>query len=355
MRTFSTTKNHNFGTKDAAASAAHAIRGNPVILDEAAVTAAAAAAAAPPPAQPAAQVTTHHVPAVGMDGGVAEGRQRASDLIRDASYRGLVEVAIIGCEEPSALGIDRQAELADAVTALLDQRLDMHILKRVEEKNRGNFSIGFTRWLIPHVAAMAVMYGHVKEDMSCISFGDAMLKPQTSCFVRIDGTEGVGVGEGCYLYYDMLNGVWIRSGKVCGKNRYFLVRHGEHEENSKEPGSNAFYLRNPSYGIDEVKYSQGLKKCSFENLVQFVGLGFMRSNQAATDAICDTSENGLFHWSAQVLKGMQPKGFYGSEGLKEKQLHMVSYLFELVYDLMLSDKDNISESPGFECCGLRSF
>ena len=37
---------------------------------------------------------------------------------------------------------------------------------------------------------------------------------------------------------------------------------------------------------------------------------------------------------------------------KEKQLRMAGYLFELVYDLLISPRDNVSESPGFESCGV---
>ena len=34
--------------------------------------------------------------------------------------------------------------------------------------------------------------------------------------------------------------------------------------------------------------------------------------------------------------------------MKAKQLHMVGYLCELVYDLGLAPGDNVSQSPGFE-------
>ena len=34
----------------------------------------------------------------------------------------------------------------------------------------------------------------------------------------------------------------------------------------------------------------------------------------------------------------------------DKQLIMVSYLFELVYDIMISHADNVSLNGGFESC-----
>jgi hypothetical protein len=38
--------------------------------------------------------------------------------------------------------------------------------------------------------------------------------------------------------------------------------------------------------------------------------------------------------------------------LQDNQLHMVSYLLELGYDLMLSREWNVSTQPGFEKFGL---
>jgi hypothetical protein len=40
--------------------------------------------------------------------------------------------------------------------------------------------------------------------------------------------------------------------------------------------------------------------------------------------------------------------FANAKDIKAKQLHMVGYLCELVYDLALTPGDNVSQSPGFE-------
>jgi hypothetical protein len=40
--------------------------------------------------------------------------------------------------------------------------------------------------------------------------------------------------------------------------------------------------------------------------------------------------------------------FANTKDLEAKQLHMVGYLCELVYDLALSPGDNVSQSPGFD-------
>jgi hypothetical protein len=37
---------------------------------------------------------------------------------------------------------------------------------------------------------------------------------------------------------------------------------------------------------------------------------------------------------------------------KQKYMQMAAYLFELGYELALACRDNVSDSPGFEGCGL---
>jgi hypothetical protein len=37
---------------------------------------------------------------------------------------------------------------------------------------------------------------------------------------------------------------------------------------------------------------------------------------------------------------------------KQKYMQMSAYLFELGYELALACKDDVSDSPGFESCGL---
>jgi len=38
--------------------------------------------------------------------------------------------------------------------------------------------------------------------------------------------------------------------------------------------------------------------------------------------------------------------------IENKKRHMFSYLAELVFDLAICGEDNVSQSPGFESCGL---
>ena len=363
VRTFTTAgppTGYDWGKKDDLVRKAFEKKGSPILFDAATAAAAAAAAATTAPVTPQLQVppgpSVIKLPAAGAAAaGSAAGRWKAPDLIRDGAFRAAVESSLLGGKEPSALPVDTQAVLADALCLQLEKRLNIHILKRVEESCRDNFTLEFTRWMLPSAAAITVMFGHVKDDMSFVSLSDCALKAQTEYFCSIgDGLE-ISLGEGCYLYYDTLKGVWIRSGKVSGHQRNFKKRNDEHKENSKSPGANAFYLRNPHKDADASKCNAGLQKGFFHHLQQHCALGFSRSDADAVNNICKTNGARIFDWRPVDLDAMRRCSFYGSTTLKEKQLHMISYLFEIVYDLMLSDRDNISESPGFECCGLKKF
>ena len=57
---------------------------------------------------------------------------------------------------------------------------------------------------------------------------------------------------------------------------------------------------------------------------------------------------GVLNWTDASLRFTDKVNFPGGHSLPEKQLRMVSYLFELGYELCLAPAYNVSESPGFE-------
>ena len=66
------------------------------------------------------------------------------------------------------------------------------------------------------------------------------------------------------------------------------------------------------------------------------------------EAIHQTDGSGIFIWTPEMLQRISTVNFANSKDIKAKQLHMVGYLCELVYDLGLAPGDNVSQSPGFE-------
>jgi hypothetical protein len=161
-------------------------------------------------------------------------------------------------------------------------------------------------------------------------------------FVPTDNLIGF---EGCYLYHDTASGSFVRSGKVNGENRSFLARDKEHLKSAKSKELPLkFNKAYPSRSAPEPQPT--LQLGYFEDLQQYCGLGFSRSE--SIEALHRTDGSGIFVWSAEMLERIGAVNFQNAKDLKAKQLHMVGYLCELVYDLALAPGDNVSQSPGFE-------
>ena len=212
----------------------------------------------------------------------------------------------------------------------------------------------------PNVSALIVLADHVKVDLSFVGVKSSLLPPTTAKFMEVT-TDELEKVEGSYLYYDPDNGNWIRSGKVVGSsmsNRCIGMRHKEHQASSnlttQKDMESLFYMSYPSKTASRT--SDILRRGVFENLRLFVALGFLRTKTAAVDVLVATSaEEGILCWPASTVTQTSNTNFRGAADLKEKQLHMVGYLFELCCDLMLSPNDNASQSPGFETCGFKNF
>ena len=150
-----------------------------------------------------------------------------------------------------------------------------------------------------------------------------------------------------------------------------LVREKEHAKASLlavTDKHSRFYLAYPSRSSEN--YTDALRKGFFGDLSMRVGIGWLRSNVASVDALCSQNPAwelegrggsgggeaslGILHWPKSAITGINKLKMNGAS-FKEKQLRMAGYLFELVYDLLISPRDNVSESPGFpgfESCGV---
>jgi hypothetical protein len=85
----------------------------------------------------------------------------------------------------------------------------------------------------------------------------------------------------------------------------------------------------------------------FDDLTQYVGLGFDPEDSTAMQTIIDTGPDGIFLWPETMLDNLGKSDRCGNS-MPLKQRAMVSYLFEIFYDLALDPARNVSISPGFE-------
>ena len=312
-------------------------------------------ASAPVPARLAVPAALHGVaPLVvtAATGLAAVSGELPSVMLRNGAWLASVYLNVLGCPDAFLGGSPTTAdcERADLLRELLYARLQTHKDARVEvASKRASWVFEWTEENLAPVAAISVAFGHVHNDLGAATGQTTLLSARDERFVL--ACNAMALGEGCYTHRNQDTGCWVRSGKVVGKERSFGVRNAEHARCSQlltsQDLASRFYCSYPAQS-SEVQ-TGAARRGYFGSLEQYVGLGFMRTNQEAVNALCSsTSEDRLLSWSASHLERTAAVNFPGSPSMVEKQLHMVGYLFELAYDLMISPRDNVSRSPGFE-------
>jgi hypothetical protein len=106
-----------------------------------------------------------------------------------------------------------------------------------------------------------------------------------------------------------------------------------------------FYTRYPnkdSENICEIR-----RKGFFNNLRIYCGICFSGDREGLDLLLSRPENDGLLFWNHEVTDKVNGSGLPGPSP-RMKQQHMVGYLFELGYDLMISPEVNVSRSPGFE-------
>ena len=76
----------------------------------------------------------------------------------------------------------------------------------------------------------------------------------------------------------------------------------------------------------------------------YCGFSFIR-NENVKGLI--SAENGLFDWSIYI-RHLDKTKLRGTNTLREKQLTVVVFFFEIGYDICLAPRLNVSNNPGFE-------
>ena len=206
----------------------------------------------------------------------------------------------------------------------------------------------FTRQNLPRFAAMFVLVGHCIRNSHQVLEETCLLRHPTAAWVQAK----VAALEGCYLFYDSDAGIWIRSGKAAGSD-HSVPRAGivNRMKGHKEAASKSSVIEKNSRLYLEYPTADNPNRLKsarfFEDLVQYNGIAFDRDSN--TDGLTSSTEgSNLLHWSKSVLEGLERMNEGGCSTLREKQLVIVSYFFELCYDICLSPTNNISQNPGFE-------
>lgn len=156
--------------------------------------------------------------------------------------------------------------------------------------------------------------------------------------------------HGNYNRFDSRRRRFIRSGFEYDEesNRDLVVRVEEHKEaaklrrdsDKKKPHYRLFPHKESAHLVPNVE-----RKGYSHDLESFVGIGF--KNESSGTLTSDAGDGGLFVWDDEVVKGLEAASD-GCTTLESKKRKLVAYWFELLDDLKIPLKHNVSESFGIE-------
>ena len=272
--------------------------------------------------------------------------KNASDYLCDQAWVDMLSSVVRGV---SCVPISEELkENADYLTSTFEPRLGSHISKCVDPSRHNHWTLRFTRDNFAPMAAAMCLLGKIVDDLCTYGWENCLLKlPMEEVFQLISGDlSGL---EGCYLYFDRVKNIWVRSGKTSGegKDACFEGRGDKHYENSKsieEMRKSTFYRTYPTEGVANLGGRGGY----FSNLDMRCGMSF-DIREDITPLCSDVDDGGLFVWSEECISELKKR----SGALKTLQLDAISYLWEICYDILIAKGDNVSGSPGFESLGLR--
>ena len=115
--------------------------------------------------------------------------------------------------------------------------------------------------------------------------------------------------------------------------------------NSVPDRKSKFYSSYPSKAVEIADKTGQLGY--FEDLEFYVGIGFDKLRKGSLLKDC-VKNGGIFHFDKATNTKINAVNFRGNSRLENKQLNMLSYLWELAYDLCIAPADNVSGNAGFE-------
>ena len=151
----------------------------------------------------------------------------------------------------------------------------------------------------------------------------------------------------CYLRYNRNESIWIRSGSATGEDGFGkrLKTHIESASSDRNDDDSRFYHSFPSKSSARANcYS---KEGYFDYLTVYIGVGY----SADCPPGCFSKSGEMLMYTREEKKWISNLNFWGKTG-DQKYMQIAAYLFELGYELALTRKDDVSDSPGLKSCGL---
>ena len=228
------------------------------------------------------------------------------------------------------------------------KRFDLHMRKVLPEQRR-YMCLRIAKKNLALVAVHMLSLGRLKGDVSCLD--------KSKCILSSPGDNYLPVGSdtndlGCYLHWNKNDEVFARSGSAVGeggiakRNKTHLTK----AKSDRNDDESLFYHLYPH--STSIRANNDSKNGIFEHLVPLIATSLSRDAALAGLLSKDFSEGGIFFYTEEEKEYVR-KCFPGRTE-EEKFIQMAAYIFEFGYDLALALRHNVSESPGFEGCGLKA-
>ena len=231
---------------------------------------------------------------------------------------------------------------ADQLQQCLARRLQLHKESRLDKPQRTHWCLQWFSQNLGVLAAVAVLNNHVVRDLT---HADDKVSLLTCVPTRwLDAAPHAQL-SGTYIHFDDEAVRVVRSGKAV-RTDGIGGREKDHKKAARcltsETAKSKFYSTYPTTATEDGGSSWG-------DLRQCVAFAFDMRDKEKTNVICASERSkGILVWPKLDRKSINEIKFAGASTLEAKQLHMVGYLFELGYDLMIAPSANVSESAGFE-------
>ena len=279
----------------------------------------------------------------------------ASNLLDDDNwFEYLIQLFDMSTMMQNVVVTDEMKKDADLLAAMLRIRLKNH----VNNTNRVGSEAKQNHWIwdwaeknLPVCAAYMIAAGHVQPNFQSLSNEESLLSSDSNKFIPIDQFPN---RHGVYLNNDTKLQQTIRSGKKTSfgdKVEGFSARIEQHEKgcSASNPTSN-FYKLYPSNSSGRTRNRS--KQGVYEDLEHVIAVSYEPKGDAAKKVDLDWKSGGVMILNSddvqRVKSSMKSKPY---TDIEKFQL-LLSYLFELAYDLAIAPGVNVSESPGFESFGL---
>ncbi|KAL7550730.1 hypothetical protein ACHAWF_014800 [Thalassiosira exigua] len=203
---------------------------------------------------------------------------------------------------------------ADLLFSALKRRFVAHIKRRVKYSQQSNPCLAWATKNLAVVAAWMLFVHHSKKNISCLDDSKCLLAKPDNQFLLVANSERNKLGA--YLFFDDNDGEYIRSGSAMGESGMGgrIDQHLKRAKSHENSDNSSFYHRFPHSTSRRARHNA--KDGLFDHLTAYVAVSFADDAATASAMAKDFDDGGLG------------------------------------YDVALSLKHNLSESPGFEGCGL---